>query len=65
MSLTDVLFGCILRHRTETNHILVIHRCRHHVQFCRCIDGAQQFLVQFVRALQTETHQSQLKIVSV
>lgn len=59
--LTDVLFGGMLSHCTESYDIILVNRCRHHVQFTRTVDIAEQLLIQFVRADQAKANQTHLQ----
>lgn len=56
--LTNVRSSGIRRGKRETNREPLIHSCWNHVQLSGIIDGAQQFLIQFVGTFCTETDQS-------
>lgn len=58
--LTNIGSGCVRRGERKTNRETFIHPCRHHVQLPAVVDGTQQLLVQFIGALGSETHQTQL-----
>lgn len=61
---TDILFRQVLGHGTEADHVLVIDGGRHHVQLAGPVDGAEQFLVQFIGAVQSEADESHLHLVA-
>lgn len=62
---TNVLLGGVLGGHAKANHVLVVDRGGHHVQFSRRVDFAEQLLVERVGAFQPKTHQTQLQKLTV
>lgn len=58
---TYIFFRNILRDSTESDDIFIIDICWHHVNFARCVDVAEKFLIDFIGSFQAKANQTQLK----